>query len=1439
MSTQQVITVAFAAAGFAIGGPTGAQVGAMIGSVVGGMVDPTNVQGPRLGDLSVQSSAEGAPIALAFGAVRIAGNVLQCSEKRERAHRESAKGGPTTTTFTYSVDVAVGLCVGPIVGVRRIWANNKLIYDATATASAANIVASGKAASGVAVYLGTEDQLPDPTLEAMTGIGSTPAYRGMAYIVFSGLQLADFGNVVPNFQCEVIASGTQVPYRRLVAATLPQQWRTSYAPGIGTPTIYSIDTGIIRVGVSGGLGGTTYLYDFDGNFLGLEARQPAEAQWPIAQYGSYPNIFWGVGRLWDGTPLYYAYYYRRIIGAQQTLITGSEYQIHKDASGGLPVGRQLLSCCLSSNGRYIFSITAPAGSTAGSGTGDCWHITEWTGEHAELVSEGTIDNPVYEYIFGPGSIPQSNSAGMMEDDLSHIWNVYGAGTGDVTVYEIGSDGVLRKAKVFRQYPDGDGLEPHVFTFPSCYVSAGVCVSITGNGLCVHTRLPALDPTPVPLSGIVTALCKRAGLTDAQIDASALTETCHGYTVANAGTARSAIEPLRQFWPFDVREEDDKLVFVPRGGAQVAQIPWGDLAAHESGSPPEPLPIAMADETELPTVATIVYLAPGADYQVASQHARRTRVITPGQQWPIAPAQNVTRIELPIAMTDAQAARAAATLLWDAFTARKTVTFSVTLAHAGLRVADPVQIISAGASYNLRITRIEESGLVRTISAVFEDSAIYQSAPPPAIREGVTQQSISLAGPTRLALLDIPILRDADNGPGYYAALGQYLPGWPGGSLYTSADAGATWTLVDTVANSATLGTTIGVLGNWSGGNAWDETNSVIVQLPSGLALESLDALSVLNGGNAAVIGDEIVQFRTATLVGVGQYRLSGFLRGRKGTEDAMATHADADRFVLLDGVAGLIRVPGSLADIGKARLFKAVTAGQALEDASQVEWTNNGRGLKPLAPVAIAAGRDASGNVLIQWTRRSRIDADWRDAADAALGEAAELYHVEILSDLGVLLRTLTSTTPAVTYYADDCLADFGSMATSIPVRVYQVSASIGRGLPGSATLSLPAYSRVVDPFFAGMLDTAAGSRWARILCRDGDSMTAVVVGRKLDAGTNKACRRYFKSAGASAGNTWQQIGTDVVWPLDPYVEWQPTFVLAAQSPSDNWLGFGALVTAGVREFVYGTPTALPVSRGADFAATDAPLSISWASSIGRFVVATASGKLYSSTNGAAWTLEGTLPSAGPIYRTGAGWVQLVGLPTAANPTAAAPELHYTSAGTPLTGWSLKLSGVSVTGYPLASFPGEPSISGSVVYLDVWGREFTAGDGATITRTARIYRSADGGATWSADLAASGEFVGVYPDPFVPASRGPVHQIGSVVMRLSPVVVSTMQPNQSLRRYASGDWRIVATSGVPAYNNGSMHANSYAAAITGLVDKPAIRYSTDGIAWRDPIVYLT
>jgi hypothetical protein len=68
------------------------------------------------------------------------------------------------------------------------------------------------------------------------------------------------------------------------------------------------------------------------------------------------------------------------------------------------------------------------------------------------------------------------------------------------------------------------------------------------------------------------------------------------------------------------------------------------------------------------------------------------------------------------------------------------------------------------------------------------------------------------------------------------------------------------------------------------------------------------------------------------------------------------------------------------------------------------------------------------------------------------LGEDSERYEIDILDGSDVL-RTLSTTSPTATYTATQQTDDFGSLQSSVSLRIYQLSTTAGRGTPRSAVL--------------------------------------------------------------------------------------------------------------------------------------------------------------------------------------------------------------------------------------------------------------------------------------------------------------------------------------------------------------------------------------------------
>ncbi|MEN3792942.1 glycoside hydrolase/phage tail family protein [Fulvimarina sp. MAC3] len=186
--------------GGSIGGPLGAILGRAAGALAGSAIDSAlfgkteKREGPRLDAVRFMQADEGGGIARVYGTARIAGQIIWGTRFEEDVdtERHGGKGGPPSvdvTTYSYFGNVAVGLCEGPIAGIRRIWADGEEIdqtrYD-------------------IRVYRGNETQNPDPLIEAKQGAGNAPAYRGLAYLVFERLPLELWGNRIPQISCEVL-----------------------------------------------------------------------------------------------------------------------------------------------------------------------------------------------------------------------------------------------------------------------------------------------------------------------------------------------------------------------------------------------------------------------------------------------------------------------------------------------------------------------------------------------------------------------------------------------------------------------------------------------------------------------------------------------------------------------------------------------------------------------------------------------------------------------------------------------------------------------------------------------------------------------------------------------------------------------------------------------------------------------------------------------------------------------------------------------------------------------------------------------------------------------------------------------------------------------------------------------------------------------------------
>jgi hypothetical protein len=541
-----------------------------------------------------------------------------------------------------------------------------------------------------------------------------------------------------------------------------------------------------------------------------------------------------------------------------------------------------------------------------------------------------------------------------------------------------------------------------------------------------------------LGAIVKALCAKAGLEAAHIDVSGLTQRVEGYVVTRQATARHLIEELMGAFFFDAVESGGVLRFVPRGeGSSIVLEP--DALVTDAGGAAL-LTLTRQQELELPKSVSVLHLSRTAHYQTGTQSAYRHTSVS----------RDAETLSLPLVMADAQARAVAEAHLALRWMGRERMQFLLDSRYAALEPTDLVTLSQNGVSYYLRITRtLRDQGRLR-VEAMAEDASLYQSYAPPIEGTGLATASAPLPL-SRLELLDLPAFPgDApEDATLRYAATG-LSAGWRGAVIYRSDDGGANYGRLATLEGAAVIGTAVTALEASSAGNRFDEAASVTVRLIGEAGLESVTRLAVLNGANAALLGDEILQFREAQEVEQGKYVLRGLLRGRLGTEGAMATHLAGERFILMDGRVESDSVSPNM--LGLPRLYKPVTVGGTLGSTAAQSFALAGRSLRPLPPVLLRGVRDSNGHIAISWVRRARVDHGWRDYVDVPLDEAVEQYRFEVLSSAAVVRSVLVATREYL-YTASQQIEDFGSVQASINVQVRQISGRIGPGEAAMATL--------------------------------------------------------------------------------------------------------------------------------------------------------------------------------------------------------------------------------------------------------------------------------------------------------------------------------------------------------------------------------------------------
>jgi len=1056
--------------GFFAGGNVA--LGASIGMAIGGYIDPPKGpkgRPPSASDLAVQTATYGAPLSRGYGTYGTLGNVFWVegnSLRAEEVEAEGGKGGAPAGPSTYAIygTFAVGFGEGEIDGYGRIWCSGKLVADYSAS-SLTGVIATSENAGTITLYTGSASQLPDDRIQADMGAANTPAYRGLHYLVFKDWPMADYGNTLMGMQvkAEIVRNGSIVPSSAVFSHSPTPPAPLLYVRSFRLSAYGIIETGSTAQSSGYDMVSIRHLYHVFG------ASNPVlESDVPIDAY--HDGFFHNKHQIYldqtDTDCIVMSFY----------LNTDTQV-IVLDRFGGV----------LSDSGRML---EADIPASLGRAVVDRGEI--FFGDHGQKLYKiplGVYHDYTVPVISSPTAL-YAEHFGVSENYVFVVDNSTGSGSNctvlkldratlsTVATYTQAIDGTTAIICVisdteFYTLPSNSGAAPIFRWINGVASDTGMRYSATRD---VNARLMVASPTlayvvkdtvaweiyacwagnqgaTVPLADIISAECQLSRLlTPADIDVTDIDEDVRGYKISNTAAIRSSLEPLQVAWPFDVITHGYKIKFVRRGKTPVATIDTGELGCVAGNEKPGVMITASREmDTQLPRKVTIKYLDVGREYDLN---------VGPGAERLSTDAINVEEIELAIVMNADEAAQKEEVTLYMRWLDRHDVSCVLPPPNLNLEAADVITISGNGATYELRLTSINylPDGRLEC-QAKFNNAAVYTST---AVGQAGldTGQVLSIAGPSKTLLLDIPCVDSTlMNRPALLAGMSGYTSGWPGGTLVRSDDNGQTWASIQGFsAPQMTSGMAAHALASGVT-HIVDASNKLVVWVAQGIP-SSVSELAMFNGANHFAVGAhgrwEIIAARTVVDNADGTYTLSDMMRGRFGTEWAMGLHSANDQVVLLD-YAALRLIDMSVADINMERLWRGVTYGKTLDSTPDIRLDYAGANLECLAPVYLNGSRTyPAGDWTITCTMRSRLAVEPFSGIATPSGETVESWELEIWnSAFSTLKRTISGlSAPSAAYSSADQITDWGFNQDTLYVRWYRLSPLVGRGYPLQGTIT-------------------------------------------------------------------------------------------------------------------------------------------------------------------------------------------------------------------------------------------------------------------------------------------------------------------------------------------------------------------------------------------------
>jgi hypothetical protein len=1042
------------------------------------------IKGPRLDELHVSTADYGTPMPRFWGIRRFECPIIWAEDLKEVHTTTKTKGGKFDN-YKYYGTFAVVIADQEIDDVTRIWLDHRLCYDKTRSGpiSLASILqwlsrpvklGQGRA---MRIYTGTETQTADPRMQAWCedryGPDSCPAYRGVSYIVFEEIPLEDFGNRIPQITVEAVS---------VKSANYPSETKTTEQVTANSAFVFSPT----------------------GSWMAFDTDSGGQLEWwdvaARTNVGLSPSPNFAVSGAPNSSLASDGTAYQ--IGAQ---ISGDVYLAVTPPLGNplltlTDAASSFIECCRvlenSTGDRNAYGAYSTA--TAGyllneshvahsqcardfcvDSSGNFWGLFQPTGTSADFTLENFTGGTSHT-ITGLVSRASPSTAYVCHVDEYNHFLVVTDGKFyliDDSTFAIKSSGValfsgtlvLNNAEqnpylvsvwrqgttgFFEQYSLEDASQIQTISYSNwpgftraqwAYdpVNHAIWTGETSSSNIHIQYLERIASSGVQLGAIVDDVCGWCALDDK--DTTALTQVVQGYSVTQ-GSGKDMIDPLLTIHDVDARPHDFQVQFVNRGSAPSGTILTEDFVREQTR-----YTVTIKQDTDLPKKVTFNFADKDHDQQVNTVIAQRPLDAVDSQR------EETIDLSTYVATTD-EAQRFADRYFRRVWNSREQIDLSLTAQYLAKEPADVTTVSLDGATRNVRFDKITLSGGALKCSVIRDEtsfSALNTATTGPAMG-GRDDEFITLPAMVQGFVIDGPLIADADNdvNPLLYTGAGAWANVTFLGAGIFRGDDGSYDELFATVTTGATWGTANEELPN-AIGNVWDRGNSVNVTLQSGSLTSVTEAdidadpsLNLIAFGSTAN-GYEYLNFTTATLEGDGSYTLSGFKRGRRGTEWACSTHVVGDRWILASSLSNEELGTG---DIGDSLSFKAQSIGRAIDAAVAIDIDPySGATLKPYAPARVKwvyDGTDLQGTIF----RRTRVGGTWTATSwTVPLSENSEEYEVDVIVG-GSVVRTISvSGTNTFTYTAAMATADGVTLPTTPSIRAYQISDAVGRGYARAA----------------------------------------------------------------------------------------------------------------------------------------------------------------------------------------------------------------------------------------------------------------------------------------------------------------------------------------------------------------------------------------------------